>query len=117
MRSILPLEGRYHVAKVIDITDQNIMVHYYGTKSRQLRGAKWVSLYHHPGTNQIVQHEIQTYARNWTRLTGDIKTGPDDDSLVILVNLGLTDTMRLNVATKRLLNRTKYGHHILGRTW
>ena len=69
------------------------------------------------GTNQIVQHEIQTYTRNWTRLTGDIKTGPDDDSLVILANLGLTDTMRLNAATKRLLNRTKYGHHILGRTW
>ena len=109
-------DARYHVAKVIDITDQNMMVHYYGTKSRQLRGAKWVSLYHHPGTNQIVQHEIQTYARNWTRLTGDIKTGPDDDSLVILANLGLTDTMRLNAVTKRLLNRTKYGHHILGRT-
>ena len=51
------------------------------------------------------------------RLTGDIKTGPDDDSLVILANLGLTDAMRLNAATKRLLNRTKYGHHILGRTW
>ena len=28
---------RYHM---IDITDQNMMVHYYDTKIRQLRGAK-----------------------------------------------------------------------------
>ena len=93
------------------------MSHYHDTKSRQLRGVKWVSLHHHPGTNQVVQHEMQTHDRNWTRLTGDIKTGPEDDSLVILVNLGLTDTMRLNAVTKRLLKRTKYRHHILGRTW
>ena len=39
-------DTRYHIAKVIDITDQNVMVHYYSTKSRALRGAKWMSLYH-----------------------------------------------------------------------
>ena len=54
---------RYHAAKVIDITDQNVMVHYYDTKIRQLREAKWVPLYHHPDTNQIVQHDLQTYPR------------------------------------------------------
>ena len=27
------------------------------------------------------------YNRNWTRLTGDIRTRPEDDSLIILVNL------------------------------
>ena len=41
-----------------------------------------MSLYHQPGTNQIVQHEVQTYSRNWTRLTGDISTNPDEDSLM-----------------------------------
>ena len=92
------------------------MVHYYDIKNRQLRGAKWVTLYH-PDAHQIVHHDVQTYVRNWTRLTGDIRTGPEDDSLIILANLGLTDTMRLNDQTKRLLNRTKYGHHIMGRTW
>ena len=52
-------DARYHVAKVIDITDQNVMVHYYGSISRQLSGAKWIPLYHHPGTSQIVQHDLQ----------------------------------------------------------
>ena len=33
-------DTRYHIAKVIDITDQNVMVHYCGPKSRQLRGVK-----------------------------------------------------------------------------
>ena len=110
-------DTRYHIAKVIDITDQNVIVHYYGTKSRALRGAKWMPLYHQPGTNQIVQHEVQTYARNWTRLTGDINTNPEEDSLIVLANLGLTDTMRLNVQTRRLLKRTRYEHHIMNRTW
>ena len=110
-------DKRYHIAQVIDLTDNNVMVHYYGTKSKQLRGAKWISMYHHPGTNQMVQHEVQNYSRDWTRVTGDIKTGPDDDPLIILANLGLTETMRLNANTKRLLKRTKYRHHILGRSW
>ena len=92
-------------------------VHYYGTRSRQIRGAKWVGLYQHPGTNQVVQHEPQTFVRNWKRLTGVIKTRSMDDSLVILANLGLTDTNRLNAKTKKLLQRTKYKHHIMGRTW
>ena len=110
-------DTRYHVAKVIDITDDNTVLHYYGTRSRQIRGAKWVGLYQHPGTNQVVQHEPQTFVRNWKRLTGVIKTRSMDDSLVILANLGLTDTNRLNAKTKKLLQRTKYKHHIMGRTW
>ena len=29
-------DSRYHAAKVIDITGQNVTVHYYDTKSRQI---------------------------------------------------------------------------------
>ena len=78
-----------------------------------------MTLYHQPGTNQIVQHEVQTYVRNWTRLTGDIRTNPDEDSLIVLANLGLADSMRLDVQTRRLLNqnRTRYEHHIMNSTW
>ena len=110
-------DRRYHVAKVIDITDDNTVVQYYGTKSRQLRGAKWMALFHHPGTNEVVPHEPTNLVRNWARFTGVVETRSMDDSLVILPNLGLTDTMRLNAATRKLLNRTEYQHHIMGRTW
>ena len=74
-------------------------------------------MYHHPGTNQYVQHDVQNYTRNWRKVTGDVKTGPDDDPLIILTNLGLTETMRLNAKTQRLLKRTKLTHHVFGRTW
>ena len=47
----------------------------------------------------------------------NINTNPDEDSLIALANLGLADTMRLNVQTRRLLNRTRYDHHIINRTW
>ena len=110
-------DRRYHVAKVIDITDDNTVVQYYGTKGRQLRGAKWMALFHHPGTNEVVPHEPTALVRNWARFTGIVETRSMDDSLVILPNLGLTDTFRLNATTRKLLNRTKYSHHIMGRTW
>ena len=29
-----PADTRYHISKVMDITDQNIIVHYYGTSQR-----------------------------------------------------------------------------------
>ena len=106
--------SRYHVVKVIDITDQNVMVNCYDIKSRQPRGAKLVSLYHRLGTKQMVQHDLQTYDRNRTKMTEDIRT---DDILIILINLGLADTMRLNAQAKRLLNQTKYRYNIMGRTW
>ena len=93
------------------------MIQYYATKSRQLRGAKWTVLFHHPGTNEIVPHEPSSLVRNWAKYTGIIETRSMDDSLVILANLGFTDTMRLNVATRKLLMRTKYKHHIMGRTF
>jgi len=110
-------DRHYHVAKVTDVTDTNVFVHYYGTRSRKLRGAKYMPMYHHPGTNQVVQHDVQNYTRNWTKVTGDVKTGPDDDPLVILANLGLTETMRLTASTQRLLKRTKLRHHVFGQTW
>ena len=111
-------DTHYHVAKVIDITDEHTKLHYYGTKGRKLRGAKWVSLFHHPGTNEVIQHEPNhAYVRNWAMYTGTIDTRARDDSLVVLANLGLNPSMRLNAATKRLLERTKYKHHVIGRTW
>ena len=110
-------DNRYHIAKVIDITDDNTTVHYHGTMSRQLRGAAWKPLFHHPGTNEVTLHTPANLARGWTMFTGVIETRSLDDSLIILANLGLTDTMRLNATTRKLLNRTKYKHHIKGRSW
>jgi hypothetical protein len=110
-------DSNYHVAKVIDITDDNTVVHYHDTKSRQLRGAKWTALFHHPGTNEVIQRDQTNLVRGWARFTGIIETRSLDDSLVVLANLGLTDTMRLNATTRKLLDRTKYKHHSMGRTW
>ena len=89
------------------------MIQYYGTKSKQLRGAKWTALFHHPGTNELVPHEPTALVRNWARYTGTIETRSMDDSLVVLANLGLTDTMRINAVTRKLLKITKLKHHIM----
>ena len=109
----------YHVAQVIDITDENTTIHYLGTKGRQLRGALWKKLYHLPGSNEISVEEPQTIVRNWMRFTGTIRTGAGEDSLIILANLGFTspNTLRINARTRKILSRTKLRHHVMERTW
>ena len=82
-----------------------------------MRGCVWKPLYIEPDTNHIVQHQLESLVRNWTRFTGVIDTRIKDDSLVILANLGFTDTMKINAASRKVLNKTKYKHHRMGRTW
>jgi len=109
----------YHVAQVIDITDENTTIQYLGTNGKRLRGAQWHKLYHLPGSRDISIHEPQTIVRNWMRFTGIIRTGAGDDSLIILANLGFTspDSLRINARTRKLLQRTRLQHHVMGKTW
>ena len=107
-------DTRYHIAKVTDINDQTTTLHYMATKGSQLRSAVWTYLYHHPGSGQVVPHQPQTIARAWTRFEGRIRTQPMNDSLIIMANVGFTDRMRINAASRNILNRLSQRHHILG---
>ena len=108
---------RYHLAQVIDITDENTTLHYLGTKSRRLRDATWTKLYHHPGSGEVVMYQPRTLVRNWTRYTGVIDTREREDSLIILSNVGLTDRARINGSSRNALDRFPQRHHVVGRTW
>ena len=108
---------RYHLAQVIDITDENTTLHYLGTKSRRLRDATWTKLYHHPGSGEVVMYQPRTLVRNWTRYTGVIDTREREDSLIILPNVGLTERARINGSSRNALDRFPQRHHVVGRTW
>ena len=112
-------DRHYHVAQVIDITDENTTIHYLGTGAKNIRGAQWKKLYHLPGSNEISTAEPQTIVRDWMRFTGTIRTGAGEDSLIILANLGFTSprSMRINAKTRDILKRTRLRHHIMARTW
>lgn len=112
-------DDHYHIAEVIDVTDENTTIHYLGTNGRQLRGALWKKLYHLPGSNEISTAEPQTIVRHWMRFSGVIRTDVGEDSLIVLANLGFTNpgTFRLNKRTRDILNRTRLRHHVMGRTW
>jgi len=112
-------DRHYHIAQVIDITDENTTIHYLGTNGRNLRGALWKKLYHLPGSNEISDQEPRAFVRNWMRFTGVIRTGVGDDSLIVLANLGFTNpgVLRLNARTRKILSRTKLRHHVMRRTW
>ena len=59
-----------------------------------------------------------TINRNHTLFTGDIDTRPLDDSLIILTNIGMTDLMKIDARTRRILaTKRQYKHHRLGHTW
>ena len=110
-------DQHYHMAQVIDMTDQITTIHYMGTKSRRLRDAKWIKLFHHPGTGDVVTEQPQNLIRHWTRFTGVIDTKPIEDSLIILPNVGFTNSMRVNANSRNALGRFKLRHHRMGSTW
>ena len=111
-------DKRYHIAKVLDIGEHTTMLHYYGTKAARLRNAIWHPVYTHPRTNVIVMQEPDTIVRHHMKYTGTIDTRPIDDSLIILPNVGITDKMRINARSRKILrSKTGYSHHRLTHTW
>ena len=49
---------------------------------------------------------------------GAIDTRPIDDSLIILANVGMTDTNCVNARSRGILRKkTNYKHHRLTYTW
>ena len=111
-------DTKYHIAKVLDIGELTTTLHYYGTKGNRLRNALWRPVYSHPRTNVIVMQEPDTIVRHHVKYTGTIDTRPIDDSLIILPNVGMTDRMRINAKSRKILrSKTKYSHHRLTHTW
>mgnify|MGYP001418610983 CR=1 FL=1 len=111
-------DRKYHIAQVLDIDDRNTTLHYLGTKSRTIRSAKWTKLYHHPGSNQVTFDQPENLTRNWTRFEGVIDTRDPSESLIVLANVGLTDTGRINNTSRRILSRkNNMSHHIMNVTW
>ena len=91
--AVLDDEDRnYHIAQVIDVDDRETRLHYLGTKARDLRKSVWFKLYRHPGTNQITFNQPENLVRNWTRYTRSIDTKSPDESLIIMVKVGFSDT-------------------------
>ena len=110
-------DHHYHIAQVLDINDRETQLHYLGTKSRSIRSACWTKLYLEPGTNHVTQQRPGNLARRWTRFTGSIDTKEPGDSLIIMANVGFTDTMRINAESRRILSRKRVTHHVMGHTW
>ena len=110
-------DHNYHIAQVIDINDRETTLHYLGTKSRSIRSAKWSKLYFQPGSRNITFNQPENLTRNWTRYTGNIDTKDPGESLIIMANIGFTDTMRINKASRRILSRKRLTHHVMTHTW
>ena len=112
-------DRHYHVAKVTDIGETLTHLHYYATKTPRLWNAIWKPLYALPHTNVIVMQRPGTEHSPQDSLSGTINTLPlEEDSLIILPNLGMTERGHINQRTRTLLkSKTKYKHHVLGRTW
>ena len=110
-------DTHYHIAQVLDINDQTTNLHYMGTKSHNLRQAVWSKLHHHPGSALVVFNQPENLVRNWTRYTGRIATKHHEDSLIVMANVGFTDTMRINAASRKILSRLPLAHHVMTHTW
>ena len=111
-------DTKYHIAKVLDINEHTTKLHYYCTKGKRLRSAKWQPLYVSPNSNMVVTVQPDTIDRDYRYYTGAINTLPIEESLIILANVGMTDAMRVNTRSRNILRRkTKYAHHRITFTW
>ena len=59
-----------------------------------------------------------TINRNQTQWTGNIDTLPTGEGLIILANIGMTASMKIDSRARKILrSMNKYSHHVLTHTW
>ena len=111
-------DDHYHIAQVIEMTDDLTTLHYMGTGSKTLRSAVWKPMYHNAITGVGYKYfDQRTMDRDWKRLTGSIESRPIEDSLIILPNVGFNDRMRLSKDTQDIIKPFRQKHHVYKRTW
>jgi len=111
-------DKKYHIAKVLDVGETTTWIHYYATKSPNLRQALWYPVHAQPNTNVLMMEKPDTIVRHDTQLTGSIDSLPIGEGLIILPNVGMTDRNRINKRTRIILRKmTGYSHHRFQHTW
>ena len=111
-------DTHYHIAKILSVDEHTTTIHYYATYGPRLRSAQWKPLYQLPHTNQIVMKKPNTINRNHTQWTGNIDTLPTGEGLIILANIGMTASMKIDSRARKILrSMNKYSHHVLTHTW
>ena len=106
-----PHIDKYHIAKVLDVTDDNIKVWYYGTYQKSIKQAKWKPIY---VINQKYSFEKpRSIRRHEMRLTNVI-----DKSNIYLSKIQITPKGQIISRKSRLqLSNLKLNHHRLGKTF
>ena len=110
-------DNSYHLAKILSVGEHTTTVHYYATYGTRLRSATWKPLYQLPHTNQIVMKKPETINRNHVQWTGTVDTLPTGEGLIILANIGMTPTMKIESRSRKILtSMNDLSHHILANT-
>ena len=106
-----PHIDKYHIAKVLDVNEDNIKVWYYGTYHKSIKQAKWKPIY---VINQKYSFEKpRSIRRHEMRLTNVI-----DKSNIYLSKIQITPKGQIISRKSRLqLSNLKLNHHRLGKTF
>ena len=99
-------DQRYHLAKVIDIHDDLVTVHYYATRSQNIVNAVWKPLWMTPRRKEVTWVEPQGINKESLRFTGTFSIADDKDDLIILSNVGLTEGNRIKSVSRKALSDT-----------
>ena len=111
-------DKQYHIGKVLSVIDDNIRVHYFGTKGPNLMHAVWLPLWRsYPSQEITVTKPINALDLDAQRLTGTWSLSTEFDNLIVMPNIGMTSGMRINAASRKSLMDTGKSHHRFGHTW
>ena len=93
-------DKQYHIGKVLSVIDDNIRVHYFGTKSSNLMHAVSLPLWRsYPSQDITVTKPTNALDLDAQRLTGTWSLSIEFDNLIVIPNIGMTAGMRINAAT------------------
>ena len=115
-------DKHYHLAQVLDITNDEITLWYAATKSKKLKSARWRLLYRdpiYPDTNYRYSDQSDIYD---LRFTGKIDNLPVGKGLIPLANIAIKDksnpkSFRIDNLSMAILRELQLTHHSLDSTW
>ena len=110
-------DTHYHIAKVLSIVEDIVTVRYYGTKHSLLKQAVWRPLWHNEHTDSVTFRKPKVINLDDLKYTGSFSLSQDKDQLIILHNVGFTTTMKIKLASRKILEQSDKSHHIQGTTW
>ena len=108
-------DTHYHIAKIIDITEDIVTIWHMYTRSTKIKTAIWKPLYVLPKSNQISVKKPKVLNAKNQKLTSKL-TRLNLQNKIVVTNVGIRN-QQITTGSINILNNTNLAHHVYRKTW